>query len=141
MVDPVSSQHSNWPAFLLAVVGTVVGIAAFLGCVMVVVNRVEWWRGYVAASIAAALATAASLVPLVIGIRRGGALLVQMFQISSAVRGFITIGICALAVGVGRYPSLPTFAVDPLLPRTARDRIVHVVPRAEGRSRRKGELK
>jgi hypothetical protein len=76
-----------------------------------VINRPEWWRGYLPATIAAALAAAASLVPLVVGLRRGGALLVQLFMWSSAVRGVVALGTCALAVGVGRYPALPTFVL------------------------------
>jgi hypothetical protein len=119
MVNPAPTLASHSPetpgqsprALVFAAVGTVIGTAAFLAGVMVVVNRAEWWRGYTAASIAAALAAASSLVPLVIGVKRGGALLVQMFMMSSALRGFIAIGSCALAVGVGRYPALPTFVL------------------------------
>lgn len=117
MVDSTPLISANLPAtqsarsLVLASVATVLGTAAFLAGVMTVIDRSEWWRGYTAASIAAALATASSLVPLVIGMRRGGAMLVQMFMVSSALRGFIAIGICALAVGVGRFPSLPTFVL------------------------------
>src|SRR5687768_1386422 len=108
---PSAHAAVSWRALVLASAASVVGIAIFLAGVLAVVNRPEWWRGYGAASIAAALAAGASLVPLVIGVRRGGALLVQLFMWSSAVRGVVALGICALAVGVGRYPSLPTFVL------------------------------
>jgi hypothetical protein len=86
-------------------------MAAFLAGVMVLVDRAEWWRGYTAATVATVLAAGTSLVPLAFGIRRGGPALVQMFMVSSATRAAIAIGLTALAVAVGRYPALPTFAL------------------------------
>jgi hypothetical protein len=98
-------------AQVLVVIGAVVVTAVALAAVLAVVNRAEWWRGYAAASIAAFLATGASLVPMAIGLRRGGPALVQMFMLSSGVRGAVALGIAALAVGAGKYPLVPTLAL------------------------------
>jgi hypothetical protein len=96
---------------VVAVVGGVIGTAAVLAALLVVVNRADWWRGYVAATVAVVLAAGASLVPLAWGLRRGGPAVVQTFMASSALRGAVALGVAALAVGVGRYPTLPTFVL------------------------------
>ena len=96
---------------VVGVIGGVIGTAVVLAAVLVVVNRTDWWRGYAAASVAAVLAAGASLVPLAYGVRKGGPAVVQMFMASSALRGVVALGIASLAVGVGRYPLVPTLAL------------------------------
>ena len=34
-----------------------------------------------------------------------------MFMVSTAIRAVVALGIAALAVGVGNYPAIPTFAL------------------------------
>jgi hypothetical protein len=115
--NPLSAANAPAPAatsirpLVLVVIGAVVGTAVALAAVLTLVNRPEWWRGYAAASIAAFLAAGASLVPLAIGVRRGGPAVVQMFMLSSGVRGAVALGIAALAVGAGNYPLVPTLAL------------------------------
>ena len=109
--QPAPPPPAALRTLVVGAVGGVVVTAAVLAAVLVVVNRADWWRGYVAASVAAALATGASLVPLTYGLRKGGAAVVQMFMASSALRGAVAIGIAALAVGVGGYPALPTLGL------------------------------
>ena len=106
-----ASAAARWRLMRTAVVGSVLGLAGFLAGVMVLVDRTEWWRGYTAATVATLLAAGTSLVPLAYGIRKGGPVLVQMFMVSSAARAGIAIGLSALAVAVGRYPAIPTFAM------------------------------
>jgi hypothetical protein len=108
---PAPAAAASIRPLVLVVIGAVVGTAVALAAVLVLVNNSEWWRGYAAASIAAFLAAGASLVPLAIGVRRGGAAVVQMFMLSSGVRGAVALGIAALAVGAGKYPLIPTLAL------------------------------
>ena len=102
---------ARWRQLRTGVVGGVLGTAVFLAGVMVLVGRADWWRGSTAASVATVLAAGTSLIPLAYGIRKGGPVLVQMFMLSSMTRAAIAIGLTALAVGVGRYPAMPTFAL------------------------------
>lgn len=111
--DPSSpASAARWRSLRAGVVVTVAGMALFLAGVMFVVGRADWWRGYTAATVAIVLAAGASLVPLAWGVRgseRGGAVLVQMFMASTAIRAAVALGVSALAVGVGHYPAVPTF--------------------------------
>ena len=107
--DPSSpASAARWRSLRAGVVVTVAGTALFLAGIMFVVGRADWWRGYTAATVAIVLAAGASLVPLAWGVR-GGAVLVQMFMASTAVRAAVALGVSALAVGVGHYPAVPTF--------------------------------
>ena len=108
---PADRPTGGLRSLVLAVLGCIAGTAVVLAAVLFVVNRADWWRGYAAASIAAFLAAGASLVPLAVGVRRGGPAVVQMFMASTALRGVVAMGICALAVGVGGYPLIPTLAL------------------------------
>jgi hypothetical protein len=106
-----ASASARWRQLRGAVIAGVLGTAVFLGGVMVLVGKPDWWRGYTAATVATVLAAGMSLVPLALGIRKGGPMLVQMFMVSSATRAALAIGLTALAVGIGKYPALPTFAL------------------------------
>ena len=116
----------------MGVVGTVVGLAGFMAGALWLVDRADWWRGYVAATIATALAAGASLVPLAWGLHRGAAVMVQMFMASTAIRAAVALGISALAVGVGGYPAIPTFAL--LLPYYLGLLVVETACLARGRT-------
>ena len=109
-IQPNASQATP-RQLVLGVLAGVLGTAVFLGGILFVVNRPDWWRGFAAASVAAFLAAGVSLVPLVIGVRRGGAAVVQMFMASTGLRAVVALGICALAGGVGKFPLVPTLAL------------------------------
>ena len=105
------TSAARWRSLRGAVVLTVLGTAVFMAGVVFVVGRADWWRGYAAATVAAALAASASLLPLWWGLRQGPAMLVQMFMVSTGLRAVVALGIAALAVGVGNYPVVPTFVL------------------------------
>jgi hypothetical protein len=96
------------------VVGATVAASVVLALVMFLVARPDWWRGYAAATVCTVLAASASLVPLWFGVRGTALQLLQMFMIATASRAAVAVGLSALAVGVGHYPTVPTFAL--LLP-------------------------
>lgn len=105
--DPVLAL-ARWRLLRNGVVFGSVAAAALLAAVVFLMGKPDWWRGYVAASVATAIAAAASLVPLWIGVRGGPQQFILMVMVSSAARAFFGLGLAALAVGVGRYPVVPT---------------------------------
>lgn len=102
---------ATWRRLLRNVVLTFAGCSVFLAAFMFFAARADWWQGYLAATIASALAAAASLVPLNIGLKRGYTGLMAGFLAASGVRFAIAIGLVAFAVGVGGYPKIPTFVL------------------------------
>ena len=108
--DPALAQ-ARWRLLKGGTVFGTVATAVFLAAVVFLVGRGDWWRGYVAATVATAIAAAASLVPLYVGVRGNGQQLVLMVMVSSGARAFFGIGLAALAVGVGRYPTIPTLVL------------------------------
>lgn len=88
-----------------ATIATAVGLAALL----LLVNQPNWWRGYLAASVASVFAAVLSLPPLLWGARRGYAGLIPGAMIAAGVRGAVCVGVAMLAVGAGHYPRTPTF--------------------------------
>jgi hypothetical protein len=108
--DPALVQ-ARWRLLRNGVAGATLAAAVVLASVVFLVARPDWWRGYAAATVATMLAAAASLVPLSVGVRGNAAQLVRMFMAATGTRAAVAIGLCALAVGVGRYPAIPTFAL------------------------------
>jgi hypothetical protein len=111
--DPALAQ-ARWRLLRNGVVGATLAAAVVLAMVVFLVARPDWWRGYAAATVCTVLAAGASLVPLWVGVRGTAPQLVQMFMIATASRAAVAVGLSALAVGVGHYPTIPTFAL--LLP-------------------------
>jgi hypothetical protein len=99
---------ARWRLLRNGVVFGTVAAAIFLAAVVFLVGKPDWWRGYVAASVATAIAAAASLVPLWMGVRGRPQELILMVMVSSGARALFAIGLAALAVGVGRYPPVAT---------------------------------
>ena len=109
-----TANPSNEPITLppTAVVrGIVVGFlatAATLALLLVLVNQPAWWRGFLAASVVSAIAAAASIVPLVWGLRRGLNQAVGGYFMSAGARAAVSLGGCMLAIMSGGYPAAPT---------------------------------
>jgi hypothetical protein len=108
--DPALAR-ARWRLLRNGVVFSTIAAAALLGAVVFLAGKPDWWRGYVAASVATAIAAAASLVPLWVGVRGAPQQLILMVMASSAARAFFGLGLAALAVGAGRYPSVPTLVL------------------------------
>ena len=85
-----------------------VATAATLAALLVLVNQPAWWRGFVAASVVSAIAAAASIVPLVWGVKRGLNLAVAGYFMAAGARAIVSLGGCMLAIVSGGYPAAPT---------------------------------
>jgi hypothetical protein len=99
---------ARWRVLRNGVVFGTVAAAVLLAAAVFLSGKPDWWRGYVAASVATTIAAAASLVPLWIGVRGAPQQLILMVMVSSGARAFFGLGLAALAVGVGNYPAVPT---------------------------------
>ena len=84
------------------------GAAAGLALVLVLVNRVEWWQGLLAAGIVTILSAAASVPPLVWGLRRGVYHATAGSFAAMGLRAVVALGGAVLAVKAGGYPAAPT---------------------------------
>lgn len=96
-------------SLMRAVVTAIVGCAAALAAVLLLVNRGDWWKGYAAATIASALAAGLSLIPLLKGLNKGFSGFVPAVMVATGVRTLVAVGGCMLAVIAGKYPAVPTF--------------------------------
>ena len=97
-------------ARLVGAVGAMLaGVAATLAGLVVLAERPDWWRGLAAASVAAALASGLSLVPLVWGLRHSLYGAVAGYFVAMGLRAGVSLAACLLAVYVGNYPQAPTF--------------------------------
>jgi hypothetical protein len=90
------------------IAGAFVIAAALLACLLVLVNRADWWRGMIPASVVSAIAAAVSLLPVMWGLRRDLHKAAAGFLAGIGVRMGISLGGCTLAVLVGGYPAVPT---------------------------------
>ena len=76
--------------------------------VLVLVNQPLWWRGLLPATLVMILATAASILPLALGLARSLHGAVAGYFTAAGLRLVIALGGCLLAVYVGQYPAAPT---------------------------------
>jgi hypothetical protein len=86
----------------------VVGAAAAVALVLVLVNRADWWRGLLAASVVTVLSAAASFVPLAWGLRRGLYQATAGSFAAMGVRAAVALGGGVLVVKTLGYPAAPT---------------------------------
>jgi hypothetical protein len=94
---------------VVTVAATLAGTAALLAGLVVLADRPAWWRGLAAASVASALASGTSLVPLVWGLRHSLYGAVAGYFIAMGLRAGVSLAACLVAVHAGRYPEAPTF--------------------------------
>ena len=87
------------------------GVSIVLSALVFLIGSTDWWRGFLAATIASLLAAAGSLVPIHFGLKRGYHGVMSGFLASSGLRFVLTIGVAAFAVGVGGYPKIATFVL------------------------------
>lgn len=92
----------------MAVAMAVLLTAGVLAATLVLVNRADWWRGLLPATVGSALAAMVSLLPLAWGVRRGLYHAAAAFFVAGATRAAVSIGACLLAVLAGGYPMAPT---------------------------------
>lgn len=96
------------PRVVLAALGVTALVVAAL---LILVNRADWWRGFLAAGVVSTLSAGASLAPLLWGLRGGMARAPAGLLAATGLRALLSLGGCALAVGVGGYPAVPTFMI------------------------------
>jgi len=105
---PTTDASLAWRQLLAGVATAMIGTAAVLAALMFFVAQDDWWRGYLAATLANVLAAGASLVPLRIGLTKSHAAVMSAFMVSTGVRAVLALGVATFAVAVGKYPALPT---------------------------------
>jgi len=98
----VMAQIVKWAAVAL------VGTAAVLAGVVVLVRRPEWWPDLVAAVVVMVLATGLSLPPLAWGLRRGLNQTVAGYFVAAGLRAVVALGGCVLAIQAGGHAAGPT---------------------------------
>ena len=96
---------------IIAAAGSVLGSAAVLAVLMMLVNRGDWWRGLLAATMVAALTAAASLPPIAVGLQRGLMPAVGGYFVAAGLKMLVSISGGWLAVKAGGYPALPTMVL------------------------------
>lgn len=85
--------------------------ALVVSALLILINRPDWWRGFLAAGVVSALSAGVSLVPLIWGLRGGLNRAPAGLLAATGLRALLSLGGCALAVGVGGYPAVPTFMI------------------------------
>lgn len=88
--------------------GALAVAAGILACLLVLINKPDWWRGFLAAGVVSVLATAISLVPLLWGLKRDLHKAAAGFLAATGLRMMISLGGCTLAVLVGGFSAVPT---------------------------------
>ena len=96
------------PALVRTTALALVGAAASVALVLVLVNRPEWWRGLLAAVIVTVFSAAASVPPLVWGLRRGLYKATAGSFAAMGLRAVVALGGGMLVVRALGYPAAPT---------------------------------
>lgn len=92
----------------MTVATALAGTAAVLAVLLLLINRAEWWRGFLAATLVSVLAAAASAPLLGWGLRRRLGEAVAAYFLATGARLIVSLGGSLLAVLAGGYPPLPT---------------------------------
>ena len=96
------------PALIRTTALALVGAAASVALVLVLVNRPEWWRGLLGAVVVTILSAATSVPPLVWGLRRGLYKATAGSFVAMGVRCVVALGGGVLVVKALGYPPAPT---------------------------------
>jgi hypothetical protein len=106
--DPAPAAGMTVGTLVRSTVVALLATGAGLVAVLALVNRPDWWRGLLAASLVSALSAAASIPPLAWGLRRRLDQRVVLVFVAMAARAVVSLGGCVLAVTAGGYPAAPT---------------------------------
>lgn len=106
--DPSLGRIAGAGTLVKTVLVSLTVTAALLAALLLLVNRAEWWRGFLGAAVVSALATAGSLLSLLLTWRRELNARVAAHFLAAAVRAVVSIGGCLLAIRAGGYPKVPT---------------------------------
>jgi len=80
----------------------------FIAGVLALVNKIEWWRGFLPATVVSALATMLSLLIIRRGLKLEMSKAVAAYFGGVGARFLISLLACFVAVKVGGYPPVPT---------------------------------
>lgn len=94
---------------VVAAATAVLATTALIAAILVLVNRHEWWRGFLAAALVGSLTAVISVPPLVWSLRRGLYMAVGGYFATAGCKMLVSVGGGLLAVFAGGYPPLPTF--------------------------------
>lgn len=101
--------------FVLGSVGTVVGSAMLLAMVYALINQPEWWRGYLAGTVAAIISLAVSIIPTLFLFKQPLPIVMNGFLAIGGLRAAAMAGVIITAVNVGGYPKIPTVLTGAIL--------------------------
>jgi hypothetical protein len=76
--------------------------------ILLMVDRKDWWHGFLAATACMLPAAGLSVLPLRWGVKRGLHKAVAGFFLASGVRAVVAIGGCLVAILALGYPRVPT---------------------------------
>ena len=107
-VSPADRGPFTASQLVAAVLMTLAGTAAVLALLLVLADRPDWWRGFLAALVASVLSAAASLPPLVWGLRRGLDQAAAGAFIAMGARAAVALAVAMFAVKGLDYPRRPT---------------------------------
>lgn len=79
-----------------------------MALVLVLVNKIDWWKGLLAAAVVTIFSAAASVMPLTWGLRRGLYHATAGSFAAMGVRAVVSLGGAMLAVKALGYPAAPT---------------------------------
>lgn len=97
--------------YLLSVLGGTLLVAGLIAAVVAVANQPTWWRGYLAASIAAIASAVVSLTIILPTFKRSVATMMYATLVAGIVRAVVLGVIVVVAIKTGGYPQEATLAI------------------------------
>lgn len=105
-IDPAAAR---W--LVMSVLAALIGAAIVIALVLTLVQRRDFWAGYLGASVISVLSALASLPPLLFGLRRDLMKAVAGAFVAAALRAIVSLGGCILIVKLLDYPAAPTLLI------------------------------
>ena len=96
------------PPLVRAVAVAMLAAAAATSAILLLANRPDWWKGLLGAAVVTALSAAASVPPLVWGLRRGLYPAVAGSFTAMGLRAIVALGAGIFVVKALHYPAGPT---------------------------------